>query len=100
MVYTHGESSPALSQPVTTSKAPTPADSRATHLARCRMVTPVLLPAFEHADRAKAVGVIEVACAVAQPLVSFAFLSSLVACLQVSMGTGQQPSGIRRVICS
>lgn len=81
-VYKRGVPSNALFQLGKTPEAPTPANTRGDHLARCRMAAPVLLPIFEHENRAKAVGVIEVARTVAQPLASFALLSSLAACLQ------------------
>lgn len=61
----------------------TQASVRSTHLARCRMTVALALPIFEHADRTKAVGALEIARMIAQPAPSFAFLSSLAACLKV-----------------
>lgn len=59
-------------------------DPRQSEADRCRMSTSLLLPLFDSSDRSKAVGVFEVARTTSQPLMTYAFLTSLAACFQVS----------------
>ena len=59
--------------------------SREAHLSRCHMTVALALPVFEHVDRQKVIGVLEIARTASDPTPSYAFLSSLATCLQVCL---------------
>jgi hypothetical protein len=66
--------------------AASPVDaSREAHLSRCHMTVALALPIFEHVDRQKVIGVLEIARTQSDPTPSYAFLSSLATCLQVCL---------------
>ena len=47
------------------------------------MTVALALPLYEHVDRQKVIGALEIARTASQPTPSYAFLSSLATCLQV-----------------